>query len=84
MVWAAFCYERKSLTCYITTNMNAPMYLELLDSELIEFARQLYEDNWILQQDNASIHNATFTKKEWPEKGPDLHPIDELWGILSD
>ena len=42
--------------------MNAEVYIDILNSELIPFTENLYEENWIFQQDNAPIHVARATK----------------------
>jgi len=92
MIWAAFGYAEKSPLCFIPTKTNADVYVELLDTVLIDFAGNLYEAECIFQQDIAPIHIASKSKElfsarkipvmEWLVIIPYLNPID-LWGILS-
>ena len=64
----------------------------LNDLSLAQKRLRLCEEEWIFQQDNAAIHNASITKKYLFEQKirfldllacfPDLSPIENLWGLI--
>ena len=63
MIWEAFSSEKLKLQ-FVSGRQKAADYVKMLnDLSLAQEGCRLCGEEWIFQQDNAAIHNASITKK---------------------
>ncbi len=63
MIWGAMSSAGVSPLCFLKTNVNAPVYQEILEHFMLPSADQLFKDaDFIFQQDLAPAHTAKAPK----------------------
>lgn len=93
MVWGCMSAEGPGKLCIVYEKVNSQIYQEILEYYMIPSSEDLFEDDFIFQQDVAPPHISVSTKNwfrqrniqvlPWPPNSPDINPLENLWRIMK-
>jgi transposase len=97
-MWGGIWYNGKTKLVIYHGDLKAQDYIGILEQGLLPAKRQLQNGQprpWRFMQDRARPHTADRTRKwlsnhdiptmhDWPPKGADINPIENIWAILDE
>ena len=77
----------------VTAKITSDEYIKTLREHAIPIIRDIMEDDFVIQQDNCSVHVSSKTLEfleragievlPWPRRRPDENLIGNVWGLIS-
>ena len=93
-MWAGLSLRGPTKICIFEGNMDAPFFIEILESTLVPFIAEKYPRGHRLMQDNDPKHTSKLADSfysrhniNWwktPAESPDCNPIENMWHELKE
>ena len=94
MTWGAISASGGLVLARIKGKIDGETYCDMLARDFFDNEKVILPPDFIFQQDNATPHVCRHTKEflenrrikvlSWPPQSPDLSPIEDIWGIMSE
>ena len=94
MTWAAISASGGLVLACIKGKIDGETYCDMLACDFFDNENIILPLDFVFQQDNATPHVCRRTKEflenrrikvlSWPPQSPDLSPIEDIWGIMSE
>ncbi|OQS03934.1 hypothetical protein THRCLA_21025 [Thraustotheca clavata] len=93
MVWGGIWSNGKTKLAFLNGTQNSIAYTKTLSDYLLPAVRHYFGEDFLFQQNNASVHTSKYTKAFltnmkiptmlWTPLSPDLNPIENVWGYIA-
>ena len=92
-VWAWYSQEGAGSLHRIEGTLKKEQYVRILETVLLPYATARFPNGFVFVQDRSPVHTSNILREwfnnhpqitlmDWPPKGADLNPIENVWGLM--